>query len=87
MTSSSHGRSPLVAASCSLLLPGAGQLYNRQWLKGAGFLIVVLVLSAYVRRKMLLSEPSVTALLVAVLLLGLAIWSVVDAYRSDKSAS
>jgi len=75
----------VIAAALSGILPGLGQFYNRQWLKGIGFLVSVLVLSAFIRPEMLLPEQSPTALLTFVVLLGLAIWSVVDAYRSDKS--
>jgi hypothetical protein len=74
----------ILAAGLSAILPGAGQLYNHQWLKGAGFLIAVMVLSAVIRRRLLLAEPSLMALLFAAALLGLAVWSVVDAYRSAK---
>jgi len=77
----------VVAAVLSGILPGAGQFYNRQWLKGIGFLVPVLVLSAFVRPEMLLPDPSPTALLVLVVILVLAIWSVMDAYRSDKPTS
>lgn len=77
----------VMAAALSAVLPGAGQLYNRQWLKGIGFLVPVLVLSAFIRPEMLLPEPSPMALLALVVLLGLAIWSVVDAYRSNKPTS
>ncbi len=74
----------ILAAVLSAILPGAGQLYNRQWLKGAAFLIAMVVLSAFIQPETLLFEPSAMALLPLVALLGLAIWSVVDAYRSDK---
>ena len=74
----------ILAAGLSAILPGAGQLYNHQWLKGAGFLIAVMVLSAVIRRRLLLAEPSLMAILFAAALLGLAVWSVVDAYRSAK---
>jgi hypothetical protein len=74
----------ILAAGLSAILPGAGQLYNHQWLKGAGFLIAVMVLSAVIRRRLLLAEPSLMAILFAAALLGLAFWSVVDAYRSAK---
>jgi hypothetical protein len=74
----------ILAAGLSAILPGAGQLYNHQWVKGAGFLIAVMVLSAVIRRRLLLAEPSLMALLFAAALLGLAVWSVVDAYRSAK---
>ena len=77
----------IIAAVLSGILPGAGQFYNRQWLKGIGFLVPVLALSAFVRRRMSLSEPSVMILLVLIVILVLAVWSVVDAYRSDKLTS
>lgn len=35
------GASPVVAATASLLIPGAGQLYNRQVWKGVGYFAVV----------------------------------------------
>ena len=35
-------RHPAVAALLSALCPGLGQFYNRQWGKGAGFLLGVL---------------------------------------------
>jgi TM2 domain-containing membrane protein YozV len=77
----------IVAAALSVVLPGAGQLYNHQWVKGTGFLVPVMVLSALIRRRMLLAQPSVTAMLVAVLLLALAVWSVIDAFRLGKPTS
>jgi TM2 domain-containing membrane protein YozV len=76
-----------VAAVLSAILPGAGQFYNRQWIKGAGFFIAMVVLSAFIQPETLLFEPSVKALLPLVALLVLAFWSVVDAYRSEKSTS
>ncbi len=39
-------RSPKVAALLSALLPGLGQFYNRQWMKGAGFLLATVALDA-----------------------------------------
>jgi len=74
----------VLAAAFSAILPGAGQLYTHHWAKGAGFLITVMMISAIIRRKMLLAAPSMTAMLVVVALFGLAIWSVADAYCSDK---
>ena len=80
-------RNNIIAAVLSGILPGAGQFYNRQWLKGIGFLVPILVLSAFVRPEMLLPEPSSMAVLTLVVLIGLAIWSVIDAYRSSKPTS
>ena len=77
----------VMAAVLSSILPGAGQFYNRQWLKGIGFLVPVLVLSSFIRPEKLILDPSPTALLALIILLGLAIWSVMDAYRSDKPIS
>ncbi len=74
----------VLAAAFSAVLPGAGQLYTHHWAKGAGFLIAVMVISAFIRRRMLLAAPSMTAMLAVVVLFGLAIWSVVDAYRSNQ---
>ncbi|MCI0528680.1 MAG: hypothetical protein L0Y56_14680 [Nitrospira sp.] len=74
----------ILAAALSAILPGAGQLYNHQWLKGIGFLTAVLVISASMRRRMILAEPSLIAMLVVITLFAIAIWSVVDAYRSTR---
>lgn len=40
------GQSPVIAAGASLVVPGAGQLYNRQPWKGAGFFAVTAALMA-----------------------------------------
>ena len=77
-------RSNIVAAALSAVLPGIGQFYTHHWVKGAGFLIAAMVISAIIRRRMVLAEPSMAGMLAVVVLFGLAAWSVVDAYRSDK---
>jgi hypothetical protein len=74
----------ILAAALSAILPGAGQFYNHQWLKGMGFLAAVLVISASMRRRMILAEPSLIAMLVVIALFTISIWSVVDAYRSTR---
>ena len=76
----------VLAAALSAILPGAGQIYNHHWVKGIGFLATVMVLSAIVRRRLVFDEPSLMAILVVVVLFGLATWSVVDAYRCAKAA-
>jgi TM2 domain-containing membrane protein YozV len=38
--------SPKLAIFLSAELPGLGQFYNRQWAKGAGFLVATLVVDA-----------------------------------------
>ena len=76
----------VLAAALSAILPGAGQIYNHHWAKGVGFLAAVMVLSAIVRRRLVFGEPSLMAILIVVVLFGLATWSVVDAYRCAKAA-
>jgi len=81
---------PMLAAVLSGILPGAGQIYNRSWGKGIGFLASVLLVSGLLRRKVLLAGGSVMGLLpndletwlAQLLLMGVAIWSVMDAYRT-----
>ena len=83
-------KGPMLAAVLSGILPGAGQIYNRSWAKGIGFLIPVLLVSAVLRRNVLLSGGSILGLLprdletwsAQLLLLVTAIWSVMDAYRA-----
>lgn len=89
-------RSPLLAGVLSGLLPGLGQFYNRQWAKGVGFLllsffIVTALASVYdpleaQRAALRGKQPSNLELLMtlAMLLLGLAVWSIVDAVRHAK---
>lgn len=74
----------IIAAALSAVLPGMGQFYTHHWVKGMGFLIAAMVVSAVIRRRMVLSEPSMAAIFAVVVLFGLTAWSVVDAYRSDK---
>ncbi len=74
----------ILAAGLSAILPGLGQFYNHHWAKGIGFLAAVMVLSAVMRRRLLLGEPSLMAMLAVVMVFALVIWSVVDAYRSPK---
>jgi hypothetical protein len=40
-------RSPKIAGLLSAVLPGLGQFYNRQWAKGAGFLLATIILEAF----------------------------------------
>jgi TM2 domain-containing membrane protein YozV len=76
------------AAALSAILPGAGQLYNHHWVKGVVFLAAVLVISAFMRRGMLLAGTmSGVGWLLLLVLFGIVIWSVADAYRAAKTAS
>jgi len=78
----------LVALILSGVFPGLGQLYNREWGKGAGFMLAGLVLSWLAKRALpgdldaLMSAPlPATVLGALVLLLAVWIWSLVDAWR------
>lgn len=82
----------------SALLPGLGQFYNRQWGKGLGFLVGLLVLGGALvgsvdPEKLQQSAASGATpenlgqlLLLTLLLLALAVWSIVDAARSAKQS-
>jgi hypothetical protein len=93
---SKRSRSPALAGLFSALLPGLGQFYNRQWGKGAGFLGSLLVFDGlfgatadmmrFVTAGLL--PPSLTKFLFgAFLILGIAIWSILDAMRTARKAS
>ncbi len=80
-------RSKTVALLLSAVFPGLGQLYNRQPIKGAAFLIASLVLFWLLGRAVpgdleaLLSASIATDLLVPLgLLLVTSLWSIVDAW-------
>jgi hypothetical protein len=78
-------RKDILAAALSAIVPGAGQFYNRQWVKGGVFLLAVMILSWLIRRRMLFEGSSTgMAVLVALVLMGLAVWSVADAYQGAK---
>jgi hypothetical protein len=88
-----------VAAFLSALVPGLGQLYNREWGKAAGFFVTLLILDGAlgVSAGTLKFFESVAAgippadggtLVLRMLpILGIAIWSVVDATRTAKKAT
>jgi hypothetical protein len=91
-------RNPWVAGLLSGLLPGLGQFYNRQWGKGAGFLLGVfgpaVVLSSSIDPKALeqAAEAGTTPdnlgliFLLLVVILAVALWSLVDAVRTAKKS-
>lgn len=93
-----HVRNPWVAGLLSGLLPGLGQFYNRQWWKGAGFLLGFLVVDGGLGvsagfLRLLQANPSevlpedLTQLLLRSLApLAVAIWSLVDAVRVAKKS-
>lgn len=82
-----------MAAFLSALIPGAGQIYNRQWIKRTLFLVVSMWLGAELRRNLPMSaftagKPIAHAgffTFLVIGLLGLSAWSVLDAYRSGKN--
>ena len=86
-------RSPRIAVILSAILPGLGQFYNRHWLKGLGFMIGSGILSGVANELISLDDlmageasGAVKALVVLAALLGLLVWSMVDAYQSAKAS-
>jgi hypothetical protein len=74
-----------VPVALSLILPGLGQLYNRQWLKGAALVVLTIWLSGRVSSEIDLVHPdrmSVAHLLAGlVALLVLLAYAIVDSRR------
>lgn len=93
---SGHSQSAGVAGLLSAVLPGLGQLYNRQWVKGVGFLVGLLVLGGALVSSADLEKLQQSAamgvqpenighlFLLSLLILVLAVWSIVDAARTAK---
>ncbi len=79
----------VLPALVSAVVPGAGQLLNHHWTKGIAILAAGLTISAMLRKKSILAQPmhSGSALhwVLVVVLVGLAVWSALDAYRSNPS--
>jgi arabinogalactan oligomer/maltooligosaccharide transport system permease protein len=88
-----------MAGILSALLPGLGQLYNRQWAKGVAFLAATAMLVAVFvnaiglqqletisQTGIIPSDTSGSLLLISSLLLGIAVavWSIADAARFAK---
>ena len=95
---SRRASNPLVAGLLSAILPGLGQFYNRQWVKGAGFLLGLLILAG-----VLVNAADPEALqqaaasgatpdnlgqlfILMVLLLAVAVWSIADAIRVARQS-
>jgi hypothetical protein len=80
----------VLSAALSMLVPGLGQIVQRHWLKGIGFLAGAMIASAMLRRQSVLSssfsDGSPPHLLLLAVIFGLAVWSAVDAYRSAPAA-
>lgn len=96
----SADRSTKVAALLSAALPGLGQFYNRQWAKGASFLLATLILDAglgvtsetlfmfqsafFVGQR---DPVNVAGFILRMLpLIGIAMWSITDAARTAKAS-
>src|SRR5262245_60581746 len=78
----------MVALVLSGIFPGLGQLYNRQWVKGAVFVLAGSVLCWLATRalpgdleSLVSSPPGGGVLGEALLLLVVWLWSIVDAWR------
>ena len=72
----------ILTAMLSTLLPGAGQLIQHRWMKGAIFLAAAMVLSGVVRRETL---GGAGALSLRAILIALALWSAADAYMLQQA--
>ncbi len=92
-------KNPWVAGILSGVLPGLGQFYNRQWGKGVGFLLGIIVLfgvlSSSVDQKAL-DQAAATGttpgnfgllLLLLLVMLAIAIWSIADAARIARRSA
>jgi TM2 domain-containing membrane protein YozV len=94
----SADRSPKVAALLSAALPGLGQFYNRQWAKGASFLVATLIIDAafgVTSETMSVFQSAffgvqgvpinvVSFVLRMLPLVAIAMWSITDAARTAK---
>ena len=86
-------KNPWIAGILSGVLPGLGQFYNRQWLKGVGFLLGTLILDGVlgVTAGMIKffqsgAPPENTGqfLFGSLIVLVIVIWSITDAARTAK---
>jgi hypothetical protein len=86
-------KNPRAAAVLSAIFPGLGQFYNRHWLKGFGFFIASGMLTQVMAEQFsvenfMAGDPSGAGKLLGLLLvlLGLIVWSMLDAYRSARTS-
>lgn len=96
---SGRPKNPTLAGILSGLMPGLGQFYCRQWAKGAGFLLAAIAVDAGfgISSGMLevlqsVGGPTPTEglgrlLLGMLALLGVALWSIIDAVRTARKFS
>ncbi len=86
MTEPGIGRRKIVALILSGVFPGLGQLYNRQPVKGAAFLVAGVILSwllgrAVPTRLPVPAQPGANLIVLFCVLLAIWLWSVIDAWR------
>jgi|GEM_PF-2193704 len=72
----------ILTALLSTILPGAGQMVQHRWMKGAAFLTAALVLSGVVRRETL---GHAAMLSMRAILIALALWSAADAFMLQQA--
>ena len=86
-------KNPWIAGILSGVLPGLGQFYNRQWLKGVGFLLGTLIVdgvlgvtSGMIKFFQSGAPPENTGQLLfgSLIVLVIVIWSITDAARTAK---
>ena len=92
---SGRPKHPTLAGVLSGVMPGLGQFYCRQWVKGAAFLAAVSVadFSADVSRSLIdflltrVPPADTTKFLIgSTVMLAIAAWSILDAVRTAKRA-
>ena len=89
-----HPKNPMLAGVLSGVMPGLGQFYCRQWGKGAGFLVGMLVVDAGtgmthtvldVLQSGQLPQDLTMFLIGSLVVLAIAAWSVIDAVRTART--
>jgi Family of unknown function (DUF5683) len=83
-------RPQAIALILSGVFPGLGQFYNRRYVKGGIFFVAAAALSWFTGREvpvdpLALTQPRVELVLPLLTLLGLWLWSIIDAWRSARS--
>ena len=79
-------RRQLVGFILSGIFPGLGQLYNREYLKGALFIVPSAVLTWLLYRAvptdlLALAQPNSNLMLLVAALLAIWLWAIADAWR------
>lgn len=74
----------ILATTLSVLMPGTGQFYYHHWMKGTAFFVAAMLLSAILRRHSATAPPS-EEMVLHLALLGLAVWSAFDTFRTAES--